>query len=84
MYDKKLPLMKIAPPQKKKKYIYIYKFSYLNFYLSEIYKIYHDTYVFEDDKKMKYSKKKLRVTKVVKIQDGHQLWSKICSWYKIN
>ena len=37
------------------------------------------TYVFEDDKKderMKYQKKNVRITKVVKIQDGRQLWSK--------
>ena len=42
------------------------------------------TYVFEVDKKDEIFIKSLRITKVVKIQDGRQLWSKICSWYKIN
>ena len=47
-------------------------------------KIYLYTYVLEDDKKDEMFLKKLRITTVVKIQDGRQLWSKICSWYKIN
>ena len=45
-----------------------------------MYKIYLYTYVFEDDKKDEiFFKKNVRITKVVKIQDGRQLWSKNCS-----
>ena len=36
-------------------------------------------YVFEDDKKGEILKKNVRITKIVKIQDGRQLWSKNCS-----
>ena len=46
--------------------------------------LYTYVYVFEDDKKDEIFLKKIRITKVVKIQDGRQLWSKIWSWYKIN
>ena len=35
-------------------------------------------------KRMKYSLKNVRFTKVVKIQDDRQLWSENCSLYKIN
>ena len=39
-----------------------------------MYKIYLYTHVFEDDKKYYLFFKKFRITKVVKIQDGRQLW----------
>ena len=48
-----------------------------------MYKLYLYTYVFEDDKKDEVLKK-IKYHQLVKIQDGRQLWSKICSWYKIN
>ena len=46
--------------------------------------IYLLIYVFEVNKKDETSLKKIRITKVVKIQNGRQLWSKDRSWYKIS
>ena len=33
---------------------------------------------------MKLAKKNSRIIKVVKIEDGRQLWSKHSSWYRVN
>ena len=46
-----MKIQRTSPPPQKKKNIYIYKFSYVKFSISEMYKIYLYTYIFEDDKK---------------------------------
>ena len=72
------------PPQKKKK-----KKKNRNSLISisnyQRYTKFNSMHVFlRMTKRMNYSKIKLGFTKVVKIEDGSQLWSKNCSWYKIN